>query len=143
MSRVTKKMVLESLEKDWDGFAGRLQNLPAGELRDYLTRQGYQTASDLLAHIAGWWKECMKNVALLRKDPAYHPPKVDVDEFNRNVVEENRGNSEEQTIRVFHAVRAEIVNAVRELPDDIVDIESINDYLYWCVTNHFAEHAVG
>jgi hypothetical protein len=142
MLKVTKEMVLASLDREWDGYVGRMARMPAAQREEFLKRQGFQSASDLLIHIAGWWRECIEIVAGALKDPAYKPPNIDVDAFNRNAVAENKGNSEEDTIRIFNAAKAEILKMIRDLPEDAVGNETINDFLYWCVTNHFTEHRV-
>jgi hypothetical protein len=142
MEKITKDMVLASLEKDWDGYIQQLKDMSSGNREDFLKRQGFQSVSDVLIHIAGWWRECMMIVAGAQKDPAYKPPKIDVDAFNRNAVAENKTNSEEDTIRIFNAARAEILKMIRDLPETAVENGTINDFLYWCVTNHFSEHRI-
>jgi hypothetical protein len=140
MRKVTRKAVMASLEKDWDGYLGRLTTLSAAETEKFLKHQGFAATADLLIHIAAWWKECMKNIDRLVKDPAYRPPKIDVDEFNRKAIEENKGHTERATMALFTKTLSEITGMIRNLPDSAFERDSINDYLYWCITNHFTEH---
>ena len=142
MKKVTRNIVINSLENEWDKYIDQLIRLSSTEKEKFLQEQGFRTIADLLVHVVGWWKECMRNIILVQKEPNYKPLEINVDEYNKKVIEENRGNSDEERIRLFKNTKSEIKVMIKELPDSAIENETINDYLYWCITNHITEHKI-
>jgi hypothetical protein len=143
MEKVTRNIVINSLENGWDEYIDQLIRLSPIEKEAFLQKQGFRTIADLLAHIVGWWKECMRNITIVQEEPDYKSPlEINVDEYNEKVIEANRNNSDEETIRLFENTKSELKVMLKELPDSVIENEAINDYLYWCITNHIAEHKI-
>ena len=142
MEKVTRNVVKNCLENEWDKHIDQLMRLSPAEKEKFLQEQGFGTIADFLVHIAGWWKECMRIIILVQKEPIYTPLEVNVDEYNKKVIEENSGNSDDETIRIFNDTKSEIKEVIKKLPDSAFENETINTYLYWCITNHVIEHKI-
>jgi hypothetical protein len=107
-----------------------------------MQKQGFNSMVDFVVHIVGWWQECMRIIRAVQQDPDYKLADVNVDEYNRKVMEENRCKDEEEIIRSFKDVRSAIREVIEKLPDSAIENETINNYMFWCITNHVEEHKV-
>jgi len=142
MEKVTRDAVIKSLERDWKEYIDLLVGFPPAGKKEYLQKQGFETMVGFLVHIVGWWQECMRIIHVVQQEPEYKPSKVDVDEYNMKVIEENRGKGEEEIIGLFGNVRLALKETIEKLPDSAIENETINAYMYWCITNHIEEHKI-
>lgn len=142
MKKVSREAVLKSLECEWDQYIDQLARFSPAEKEKFLKKQGFDTMVDFMVHIVGWWQECMRIIGAVQRQPMYQPTNVDVDEYNKKVIEENRGTSEEEIIQLFKNARSAIREMIEKLPDAAIENETINTYMFWCITNHVEEHKI-
>ena len=84
----------------------------------------------------------MRIIHVVQQEPDYKPAEVNVDEYNKKVIEENRCKGEEEIIGLFRNVKLAIKETIDKLPDSAIENETINAYMYWCITNHVEEHKI-
>lgn len=142
MQKVARDAVLTSLEREWDIYLDQLVRLSPNERKEFLHKQGFDTMVDFLVHIVGWWQECMRIICVVQQEPNHKPAEVNVDEFNEKVIEENRSKGEEEVIELFTNVKSAIKEMISKLTESAIENETINAYLFWCITNHIEEHKI-
>lgn len=142
MQKVSRDAVIKSLECEWDQYIDQLVSFSPAEKEKFLKKQGFDIMVDFMVHIVGWWQECMRIIGAVQRQPMYQPANVDVDEYNKKVIEENRDKSEEEIIWLFKNARSAIREMIEKLPDAAIENETINTYMFWCITNHVEEHKI-
>jgi hypothetical protein len=142
MEKVSRNVVIKSLDYDWDEYIDQLIRFSPAEKREFLQKQGFDTMIDFVAHIVGWWQECMRIIRVVQQNPACKPDEENVDQYNQKVIEENRYKSEEEIIGLFKDVKSMIREMIEELPNSAIENETINNYMFWCITNHVEEHKI-
>jgi hypothetical protein len=142
MEKVTRDAVIKSLECEWEECIDQLVRFSPIDKKEFLQKQGFETMVDFIAHIVGWWQECVRIIHVVQQEPDYKPTEVNVDEYNRKVIEENRGKGEEEIVGLFRNVKLAIKETIEKLPDSAIENETINAYMYWCITHHVEEHKI-
>lgn len=142
MQKVSKHIVIQSLEHEWEAYIDQLASFSPAEKQQFLQKQGYETTVDFVVHIVGWWQECMRIIQAVQQDPNYQIGEVDVDGYNRKTIAANRGKSEAEIMQLFKDTHRALKTLIEKLPDSAIENETINSYLFWCVTNHLDEHAI-
>jgi hypothetical protein len=142
METITRQAVLELLDGDWAQYVVRFQKLPSATQTEFLQQQGYQRLADLLGHIVAWWEVGLQNIQAYRRDPAATQPKVDVDSFNAQAVEQVRDVSDAEEMRLFEAARRKFVECVRSLSEADFKDERVLNQLRWELVNHLEEHRI-
>jgi len=142
MDKVTRDAVIKCLELEWEEYIDHIGRFSPIEKEEFLQNHGFETMVDFLFHIVGWWQECMRIIDAVQQDPEYKPANVNVDEYNKKVIEENRDKGEEESIEVFRNVKLAIKETIEKLPDSAIENETISAYMYWCITNHVEEHKI-
>lgn len=142
MERVSKSCVLHNLEEDWSNYVKRYNSLSQGDKEKFLLNQGYESFSDLLAHIIAWWEEAIINIKAIIENPEYQSPEYEVDAFNAEVVRMNMGKAEKEIIKSFEEKRTELLNLISTLGDKQIQMEEMQKELYWNITNHYQDHTL-
>lgn len=142
MEKVTRDAVVGCLDREWVDYIQRLERFSSAEKSEFLQKQGFESMADFLVHILGWWQECMRIIRVVQQEPDFKPGEVDVDEFNLKIIEEHRGKGEEEVFGLFRDVRREIMGVIEKLPDSAIENDTINGYMYWCITYHVQEHKI-
>jgi hypothetical protein len=142
MEKVSRNDVIKSLDFDWDEYMDQLVRFSPAEKKEFLQKQGFDTLVDFVVHIVGWWQECMRIIRVVQQNPAYKPDEENVDQYNQKVIEENRYKSEEEIFGLFKDVKSMIREMIEKLPNSAIENETINTYMFWCITNHVEEHKI-
>src|SRR5512133_4349247 len=116
MTELTREQALEMLQNDWATYVARFQQLSPTAQAEFLTEQGYDSLSSLLAHILVWWEEGQRVIENLRDDPNFAPPGYEVDAFNAAAVARFRSWSEPAMLADFEKARIGWVNFLATLP---------------------------
>ena len=56
MTTITRKDILNVLQRDWATYVQRFHTLSPVAQSDFLVKQGYARLADLLSHIIAWWE---------------------------------------------------------------------------------------
>jgi hypothetical protein len=142
MEKVTRDAVIQCLDHEYEDYVNQLGRFSPAEKEEFLQKQGFESMADFLAHIVGWWQECMRIIRVVQQEPDSKPANVNVDEFNVKIIEEFRGKGEDEIVGLFHDVRLEIMGLIDKLPESVIENDTINGYMYWCITNHVEEHPI-
>jgi hypothetical protein len=140
MATVTRKELLDALNRDWGTYVERYRNLTEEGKRQFVKKQGYARFADVLAHFVAWWEEGIKALERMPLDPAYQSPDFGVDEFNARAVKRFSGSGEEEIIEVFENLRRALVRLVADLPESAFYEKRITDRLHIEVIGHMEEH---
>ena len=114
MDKRTRGEFLSRLDNSWQNLIERFNALSGDEQAAYLARQGYARLADLLAHVAAWWQDGMKEIGLMRADPGHPLRGYEVDEFNAQAVERASGVSTKAMVQAFETQRQAMVDLVNQ-----------------------------
>jgi hypothetical protein len=142
MDEITRQNVLNLLNGDWADYVSRFQGLSPIVQAGFLEKQGYKRLVDLLAHIVAWWEEGLQAIQRYRNDPAARQPEIDVDSFNARAVEQARGVSEAEEIRVFENTRCKFTEVVKGLSEGDFEDERVLNQIKWELVNHLEDHRI-
>ncbi len=138
---LSRFLTLDTLENEWSSY---IQKFDALENKDeFLAKQGFDRFEDILAHIIGWWEEGTKIVKAMLTDPSFVYDEPDTDKFNAELVARYKTISNTELRNIFEDKRLELVNFVREIPEDAFENKIIENWLAMDVVEHFDEHAIG
>jgi len=140
VAELTREQALDILQNDWAVYVERFQCLSPAAQVEFLTRQGYGSLTDLLAHILAWWEEGQRVIISLRDDPSFVPPDYDVDTFNAQAVERFHQWAEPDIIKSFDQARAGWLNFIENLPTNTFQNQQIVYRLYLELVYHMQEH---
>ncbi len=140
MASVTRKELLDTLEKEWGTYVKRYRGLTEDGKKRFNKKQGYARFADILAHFIAWWEEGIKALEQMPIDPAYQSPDFGVDEFNAQAVKRFSGLSEDEIIKTFEGLRRSMVGLVAGLPDGAFTEQRITDRLHIEIIGHMEEH---
>ncbi len=142
MSAEFRARLLEHLESKWMQFPEAVNLLPPDERTSFLQKQGYARLADLLAHVAAWWQEALRDIPLKAANAAYPFRDYDVDAFNAEAVRNAAGLDETQMRARFEHTLRELVDLVVQLPDQSLCDASIRKRLTIEIIGHYREHAL-
>jgi hypothetical protein len=140
MASVSRKELLDALDKDWGTYVERYRRLTEDGKKRFYTKQGYARFADILAHFIAWWEEGIKALEQMPIDPAYQSPDFGVDEFNARAVKRFSGCSEDEIVNTFEGLRRSMVGLVAGLPDSAFTEQRITDRLHIEIIGHMEEH---
>jgi hypothetical protein len=140
MPEVTRKELLQALDREWGTYVARYRSLSAEEQRHFVKAQGYARFADILAHFIAWWEEGIKALERMPRDPAYESPEYGVDEFNAQAVNRFSAMDENAVVDAFESTRREMVRLVSDLPEEAFREKRIADRLHIEILGHMEEH---
>jgi hypothetical protein len=138
----TLRDVMRVLEEGWGEYIKVFNALSTDEQKSFLSKEGFETFHDLLAHIIGWWEEGLWIITGILDDPSFTWQEHDTDAFNRELVEKYRSWSHEDLLLHFENVREAMLNLAAELPEDALTNEDIRSWLFDDVIEHLEDHKI-
>ena len=142
VAELTREQALDILQNDWAIYVERFQCLSPAAQVEFLTRQGYGSLTDLLAHILAWWEEGQCVIENLRDNPNFVPPDYDVDAFNAQAVERFHPWSEPAMLDAFEQARSNWISFIKNLPASAFQNQQIVYRLYLELIYHMQEHVL-
>lgn len=137
---LTRQQVVDCLEGDWQSYIASFGRLPAEEQAAVLARQGYPSFRELLAHICGWWEECLSIVNSILDNEEQPGREYDVDAFNAESIARYLPWEEDELIAHFENLRNGLIDLVFDLPDGPLENDRIAAWIDACVVHHYHEH---
>lgn len=138
----THAIFLRSLD-EWGAYPARFQSLPPDEQAAFLTRQGFGSLHDMLAHVGVWWEEAE---GILRDALEKHERprrKYDFDEFNAASLRRFRDTSEADLLRWYESQRVQMVSLVSSIDPEQMKLRRVHGWLDAVTLFHLKEHGVG
>jgi len=133
---------IETALGDWGELPAKFQRLSPDQQEHYLTCQGYQSVTDLLAHVTAWWERGMLLIKQFQVDAGFLSPEVDVDKFNAEAVAKARGKSGDEILLAFEAARQRFCGLVLELETEKPIDPRISRQIDMELIAHYQEHKI-
>jgi hypothetical protein len=134
-------LVLDTLQREWDGYTGRFLSLTEEKQKAYLQKQGFTRFRDVAAHIIAWWEDGLEAIDSVSKDLAYHHPEKNVDAYNAEAVRIFGKLEEAEVWKKFESTRQSLIELVINLPEAIFSHKVVQEWLRADVIDHYYEHA--
>jgi hypothetical protein len=139
---LSRFLVLDMLEKDWISYLDDFQRLEPERQNEFLSKQGFDTFHDLLAHIIGWWEEGARIINGILDSPSFTWQDHDVDSFNRELTQKFSAWSDDDLFKHYESLRLALIDLVKRLPQDAFFNMDIESWLVDDVVHHYDEHAL-
>ncbi|MCJ7432901.1 MAG: ClbS/DfsB family four-helix bundle protein [Anaerolineales bacterium] len=139
---LNRALVMDTLGNEWAGYMERFSQLDAEEQKEFLSKQGFETFHDIVAHVIGWFEETLRVVNRIVENPGYVWEGCDVDAYNVELVKKFSAWSERDLSLHYENVRRSLIELVEELPDDAFRNQDIESWLAADVVGHFDGHAL-
>jgi len=135
-------LVLDTLQREWDGYVERFAALPEEKQKAFLQKQGFARFRDVAAHVIAWWEDGLDAIDAISKDPAYLPPEKDTDAYNAQAISMFGKLEESEIWKKFESTRQNLIELIINLPDETFDHKDVQAWLRSDVIDHYFEHAV-
>ena len=137
---VSRFIVMDMLKNEWATYIDEFNALDEGKKKEFLSKQGFESLHDLLAHVIGWWEEGARIIAGILDSPGFTWESHDADAFNAELVKKYSKWSDQDVITHYESVRVVLLELTAELPDDAFSNRDIEEWLTDDVVGHYDEH---
>jgi len=143
---LSRFLVVDLLENNWAAYIEDFNRLTSEKQKEFLSKQGFETFHDLLAHIIGWW-DCRSRrgarlIAGILDSPAFTWQSQDVDAFNLELTQKYSTWSDDDLFRHYESVRTALLDLTARLPEDAFMNKEIESWLVDDVVDHYDEHPI-
>lgn len=139
---LSRFLVIDILENEWSEYVENFERLDAEKQRDNLSKQGFDTFHDLLAHIVGWWEEGARIITGIMDSPGFIWTEPNTDQFNRELTKKYSSWSDDDLFKHYDTVRLALIDLIADLPEDAFLNKEIESWLAEDVVEHYDEHAL-
>ena len=139
---LSRFLVIDMLENEWETYIEDFNGLDAEKQTEFLSKQGFQSFHDLLAHIVGWWEEGARIITGILNNPGFTWESHDTDAFNTELTEKYSTWSDDDLFKHYESVRVAMMNLTANLPDDFFLNKDIEGWLRDDVVEHYNEHEI-
>ena len=137
---LSRFLPLDLLENEWASYIRDFQRLEAEKQGEFLSREGYNSFHDLLAHIIGWWEEGARVINGILDSPGFTWEEPETDSFNSELVQKYAAWSDEDLYEHYEVVRLALIDLIQRLPEDAFLNEDIEGWLAEDVVSHYDDH---
>ncbi|HET9913666.1 MAG TPA: ClbS/DfsB family four-helix bundle protein [Anaerolineales bacterium] len=135
-------LALDMLENNWATYIEDFNNLDPERQKEFLSRQGFDSFHDLLAHIIGWWEESARVINGILSSPAFTWQEVDTDIFNIELIKKFSTWSDEDLFKHYESLRLALIDLIERLPEDAFLNKDIESRLASDVVRHYDDHPI-
>ncbi|MGE5463150.1 MAG: ClbS/DfsB family four-helix bundle protein [Syntrophothermus sp.] len=135
-------LLMDMLQNEWAEYGSSFELLKEERKQEFLSKQGYESFHDLLAHILGWWEAGMDAIKGTMDNPAFTWTEPDTDPFNRELVKKYSSWSDKVLFDHYDRVRLALIDLIANLPDNAFQNRDIESWLAQDVVEHYDEHAL-
>jgi len=139
---LSRFIVVDMLENEWSTYIEDFNALDDEKKKEFLSKQGFDSIHDLLAHIIGWWEEGARIIAGIIDSPAFTWEPLDTDAFNIELVKKFSTWSAKDLSQHYESVRLAMIDLTAELPDDAFLNKDIEGWLKDDVVGHYDDHPI-
>ncbi|HJR80063.1 MAG TPA: ClbS/DfsB family four-helix bundle protein [Anaerolineales bacterium] len=139
---LSRFLVLDMLQNDWGTYVEDFQRLAPEKQKEFLSKQGFETFHDLLAHIIGWWEEGVRIIQGILDSPSFTWHDHEVDAFNIELTQKFSTWSDEDLFKHYEGLRLAFIDLVKQLPEDAFLNRDIESWLVDDVVEHYDEHPI-
>jgi len=139
---LSRFLVVDMLENEWATYIEDFNRLDEEKQKEFLSKQGFASFHDLLAHVIGWWEEGARIIAGIIDSPSFTWGNLDADAYNRELVKKYSTWTDEDLFRHYESVRLAMLDLTAELPEDAFLNKDIEAWLRDDVVGHYDEHPI-
>jgi hypothetical protein len=139
---LSRFIVLDLLENEWAEYIEKFDRLDEEKRSEFLSKQGFDSFRDLLAHIIGWWEEGARIIQGILDSPAFTWESREVDAFNAELIQKYSTWSDDDLFQHYEIVRLALLDLVASLPGDAFLNRDIEGWLEEDVVGHYDEHPI-
>lgn len=139
---LSRFQTLSVLENEWAEYVENFNKLDLEKQKEFLSKQGFGSFHDLLAHIVGWWEEGARIISGILASPGFTWTDPDTDPFNLALTKKYAAWSDNDLLTHYETVRLALIELVETLPDDAFFNREIEGWLAADVVEHYDEHPV-
>jgi hypothetical protein len=141
MAGFTRELFLQALD-EWARLPATFRGLTREQQADFLSRQGYASLRDLLAHVAVWWEEARGVIEDTMKHGERRGRKYDIDAFNAQAIKRFQSTPEAGFMSWYEMQREQLVTLVSALSGEQLKLGRIQSWLDDAVLEHLKEHGI-
>ncbi|HSR19362.1 MAG TPA: hypothetical protein VLL49_00475 [Anaerolineales bacterium] len=141
MADFTRELFLQALD-EWGRFPAAFRGQTAEQQTEFLSRQGYASLRDLLAHVAVWWEEARGVIEDTIKHGERRGRKYDIDAFNGQAIKRFQSTPESGFMTWYETQREQLVTLVSALSAEQLKLGRIQRWLDGVVLEHLKEHGM-
>jgi hypothetical protein len=139
---LSRFLVADMLENDWATYIEDYNRLGDEKKKEFLSKQGFATFHDLVAHIIGWWEAGARIITGILDSPGFTWTDPETDRFNVELTQKFSTWSDDDLFRHYEAVRSALLDLVADLPDDAFLNKDIEGWLAADVVGHYDDHPI-
>jgi len=139
---ITKQRTLDYMEYEWGTYVERFHRLPKAVQERRVSRNGYESFRDMLAHILAWWEEGMVIIRAIAEQREFERKKYDFDLFNAEAVARYKSWNEAEFIAHFEKTRQEMTAQLKSMNESVFENRRVQSWLNGIVFLHAREHLI-
>ena len=139
---LSRFLVMDLLKNEWAEYIEGFNSLSDEKKKEFLSKQGFESFHDLLAHIIGWWEEGARIISGILEKPGFTWESHDVDAFNLELTKKYSTWSDDELYQHYEMVRTVMFELVSSLPEDAFRNADIEGWLKDDVVAHYDEHSI-
>lgn len=139
---LSRFLVIDLLENEWATYIRDFDALSDEKKKEFVSKQGFASFHDLLAHVIGWWEEGVRIITGIVDRPSFTWQSHDADAFNLELTKKYSAWSDVDLFKHYDNVRLAMLDLVAELPNDAFLNKDIESWLKDDVVGHYDEHPI-
>jgi hypothetical protein len=139
---LSRFIVMDLLNNEWATYIDDFNALSDEKKNEFISKQGFDTFHDLLAHVIGWWEEGARIITGIMDSPSFTWETHDTDAFNLELTQKYASWSDEDLFAHYEVVRTAMIDLASDLPDDAFLNRDIEQWLADDVVGHYDEHPI-
>jgi hypothetical protein len=140
---VSRFIVMDLLKNEWATYIEDFNALDDAKKKEFLSKYGFESLHDVLAHIIGWWEESARIIAGILDSPSFTWETRDADTYNAELVKNYSKWTDQDILTHYESVRIVLLELTAELPEDAFFNKDIAGWLMDDVVGHYDEHPIG
>ncbi len=139
---LSRFLVMDLLKNEWAEYIESFNRLDAGKQKEFISKQGFESFHDLLAHIIGWWEEGARIISGILEKPGFTWESRDTDALNRDLIKKYSTWPDDELYKHYEMVLRVMLELTASLPNDAFTNADIEGWLKDDVVAHYDEHSV-
>ncbi|RIK28997.1 MAG: hypothetical protein DCC56_14130 [Anaerolineae bacterium] len=139
---LSRFLAMDLLKNEWAEYVEEFNNLGEEKQKEFLTKQGFESFHDLVAHVIGWWEEGAHIISGIVEKPGFTWESRDTDAFNLELTKKYATWSDDELFKHYERVRTVMYELTASLPADAFQNYDIEGWLNDDVVGHYDEHAI-
>jgi hypothetical protein len=142
MVTLSRLLLLDILQNEWATYVKDFEALDDAKKKEFMSKQGFESFHDLLAHIIGWWEESIRVVNGILSKPNFAWKNPDTDAFNLELTKKYSTWSHADLLAHYETTRNAIMELIMKMPENSLSDPDIESWLASDVIRHYEDHAI-